>query len=140
MLCPAVEGVEERYAIVDASSAPVLHVRVVGPLTDPGFERYMRELEDAMTATERFGIVLEQGPLTAFPARYGRRSAVWLKEAVARFGERWVATAFVVTSPALRAAVRGLFWTLGQAHPVTVTATPEEAFAWVRARLGEEAR
>ena len=129
--------VRELYAVVDRSTAPIIHARVVGPLTDAGFDRYLAELTAAFEATEVFSVIIEQGHLQRFPARYLARSRAWLLETERAYRDRWVSTAFVLTNPVLRGAVASLFWTLRFDFELTVRSTREQATRWTESKLIE---
>ena len=125
------------YAQVDCSAAPIIQVRVVGPLTDPGFYAYQQELWAAFEAYDKFSVVLDSGSLQRMPVRYLAISSRWLREAVQTFDGRWVSTAFVVSNPVLRGSVAALFWTVRYEFELAVKSTYDEAMTWSRARLVE---
>lgn len=127
---PPSQAPESRYAIVDASAAPLVHVKVVGPLNDATFADHLRELEQTLDGLPRFALILEQGPLRVFPIRFVRQAGAWIREAVRRYEGRWVSTVYVITQPPLIAVVRGLFWAIEHPMPLHVVSTFDAARAW----------
>jgi len=124
------------YAVVDRSRSPVLHVRVVGPLTPEGFEQYLGELEQAFDEESgRFGIVLEQGPLRDFSLQYIGRSREWLRWVGPRHDGRWACCCFVLRSRALRGALRAVLWSSSPPFRTEVLPTTQAAFEWSRSQL-----
>lgn len=128
----------EPYAIIDDSDDVLVRVRAVGPLTETAYRRHLEAFREVLEGREGpFGLILHQGRLSSFPTRYIRMTTAWVSEAERRFSSQWVATAYVITNPLLRGAVRVLFWSARSSVPVKCFETSDEAEAWVRRRVAE---
>jgi len=124
------------YAEVDVSALPLIVVRVVGPLSEEGFQRYLGELLAAIQSHDRVALRLHAGALHAFPPRYVRVSAAWLREHRELFGQRIAGLAMVLDSAALRLAVQAMVWAGRPSFPLHLTSRSEDADAWLREQLG----
>jgi hypothetical protein len=126
---------EERYAIVDGSRAPIVHVRVVSTPTDAGYQRYLDELGEAFRALDRFAMVFDVGELTDFPAKYREVQSKWIADTEEEFKGRFIASAFVIKKRVLRGVLMALFWINEPYYEHTVVGGEEEAWQWVRDAL-----
>lgn len=135
------EDDEDRYAVVDEGSGPILYVRVVGEPTKSGFLRYQDDLVAAMRRQPgHFAVLALQGRLQFFPLELLREATRWIRATEQEFGSRWVGAAFVLTSPLIRRVMSAMLWAAKNTVEMTAFGTHEDALAWCTAKLAEANR
>tara|TARA_R110002096_G_scaffold292224_1_gene486506 strand:+ start:54230 stop:54637 length:408 start_codon:yes stop_codon:yes gene_type:complete len=130
---------ENSYAEVDVSGLPLVQVFVVGPIRDDSYGPYLEALLQAIQMRERVILRMHAGPLTAFPARFVRMSADWMKANRATLESHTVATAIVMQSSLLRMATQALVWASRPPFPMQAMRNRKEADAWLLAQLKQDA-
>lgn len=125
------------YAVVDTQSAPIVRVQVVGEPDDESYQEYLDDLGAAFRALPHFAMLLDAGNLGGLPSKYRDQQTHWLKNAEAELKGRWIASAFVLKSPIIRAVLHTMFWIHPPYFAHKVARNQEEAFEWIQARLTE---
>ncbi len=124
-----------RYAVVDASNAPIVYVRVVAEPDDEGFSRYISDVGGAFRELDKFALIFNTGDLNRFPAKYREILNQWLVDTEAEFKGRWVSSAFVIKNRLIRGVLSAIYWMNRPYYEHCVVSSDEVAWEWTCSRL-----
>jgi hypothetical protein len=126
---------------LDDSLWPLLVARLKGPILDPEFEVYLEGLEACLRRGPFFAI-LDVSHYGTPATSQRQRQVEWLREHQELIRERFLAIAFVVTSPFVRVALSLVLHMRPLACPYVTVSDLGAAHVWManhleRAGLGE---
>ncbi len=124
------------YATVSDDDFPIVRVVFTGQKpSEASFEQYLQEVTDQYASGEPLVVIFDGREAIVPGLSYQRRQARWLKEHENMMKNQCRGTAYVISNPAVRTFLKGIFAIQPQPVPSKVFSTMEEAEAWVKGLL-----
>lgn len=122
--------------VFDESEFPLVRMRVYGATSDADLNERLSKLEGFLGRREKMALVFDSSGSQGLSAAQRKMWGDWLEKQDPFVRRYCVGCAIVVTSTFVRAVFTGVFWLWSPPVPYAFFASPSEADAWARARLG----
>ncbi len=124
------------YAEIDESKFPIINVRFTGEKsTDENFQAYLNGNKNCYRHEKNLAIIFDASKASLPSFKHQKIQADWLKEHEGLMKEFCLGTAYVISNPAVRMILKGIFALQKQPVPYEIFGSNAEAQVWVESRF-----
>ncbi|MDN3205253.1 DUF7793 family protein [Algoriphagus sediminis] len=124
------------YAEIDESKFPIIYVRFTGQKsTDENFQAYLDGNKNCYRHQKKLAILFDASKASLPSFKHQKMQADWLKENEDLMREYCLGTAYVISNPAVRMILKGIFALQKQPVPYEIFGRKEDAELWLKSRL-----